>query len=135
MKVLIGENKLQSIFKGLMSEYSDLDLKEKDYDYYDHKKKSYIDYSPINFYEDTDNEDWWELDDWIFQYAEVPPYNEPIEGFDTPLLIYARYRFARLITMFGNNFNALLKEWFESTYGYPVKQVVSDYESEKFVRI
>jgi hypothetical protein len=37
--------------------------------------------------------------------------------------------------MFGNNFNALLKEWFESTYGYPVKQVVSDYESEKFVRI
>ena len=135
MKVLIGEDKLQSIFKGIMSEYSDLVKQERGYDYYDYNKNKYIDYNPINFYDDTDNDDWWELDDWIFQYAKVPPYNEPIEGFDTPLLIYARYRFERLTIMFGNNFNGLLKEWFESTYGYPVKQVVSDYECEKFVRI
>jgi hypothetical protein len=135
MKVLIGEDKLQSIFKRLMSEYSDLVEQERDYDYYDYNKNRYIDYSPINFYDNTDNDDWWDTDDWIFQYAKVPPYNEPVKGFDTPLLIYGKYRFKHLITMFGNNFNDLLKEWFESTYGYPVKQVVSDYESDKFVRI
>jgi hypothetical protein len=138
MKVLIKENKLQSIFNGIMSEYSDLDKKERDYDYYDGKRGSYIDYTPINFYNNSEYgaeyDDWWESDDWVFQYAIKPPYNEPIEGFETPLLLYPKYRFMRLITMFGNNFEGLLKEWFETTYGYPVKQVISDYESYKFLR-
>lgn len=35
--------------------------------------------------------------------------------------------------MFGDKFKDLLKFWFELTYGYPVKQVIDDYESSDFL--
>ena len=136
MKILITEDKLQGVFNGMMSDVSQLFETERDYDYYDYKKNRYIDYTPINFYMreiEDDYDEWWEVDDWIFQYAEKPPYNEPIEGFQTPLLIYPKNRFRNMLEMFGDKFNDLLKFWFELTYGYPVKQVIDDYSSEKFV--
>ena len=134
MKVLITEDKLQSIFNNMMSDYSDLKKLTKDYDYYDYNRNTYIDYSPLNFYNESDNEDWWDDDDWSFQCAERPPYNEPVEGFETPLLIYVKGRFKSMLEMFGSKFNDLLKVWFESTYDYPVKQVIDDWSAEKFVR-
>ena len=39
-----------------------------------------------------------------------------------------------MLEMFGSKFNDLLKVWFESTYDYPVKQVIDDWSAEKFVR-
>jgi len=122
MKIIITENKLQSIFNGMISEYSELIETERDYDYYDYDKGKYIDYTPINFY--MDDEDW-ENDEWILQYAEKPPYNEPVAGFETPLLIYSEWYFKSFITMFGEKFEDLLDEWFTLTYGYEVKMVKS----------
>ena len=135
MKLIITEERLQAIFNGMMSEFANLSEHERAYDYYDYNKESYIDYSPINFYNsDENNDDWWDDDDWVFQYAEKPPYNEPVEGFQTPLLIYPKYRFRNMLEMFGSKFNDLLKFWFELTYGYPVKQVSDDYKVGDFVR-
>jgi len=36
MKIIITENKLQSLFNGMMSEYTDMVDHERDYDYYDY---------------------------------------------------------------------------------------------------
>lgn len=134
MKVLITEDKLQSLFNSMMLEFDNLSEHERDYDYYDYNKNTYIDYSPLNFYNRDDDDSWWEDDDWVFQYAENPPYNEPVDGFQTPLLIYSKYYFKSMLEMFGSKFNDLLKVWFESTYDYPVKQVIDDYSADKFVR-
>ena len=135
MKVLITEDKLQSLFNSMMLEFDNLYEHERDYDYYDYNKNTYIDYSPLNFYnrDEDDDDSWWEDDDWVFQYAENPPYNEPVDGFQTPLLIYSKYYFKSMLEMFGSKFNDLLKVWFESTYDYPIKQVIDDYSAEKFV--
>lgn len=134
MKVLITEDKLQSLFNSMMLEFDNLSEHERDYDYYDYNKNTYIDYSPLNFYNRDDDDSWWEDDDWVFQYAENPPYNEPVDGFQTPLLIYSKYYFKSMLEMFGSKFNDLLKVWFESTYDYPIKQVIDDYSADKFVR-
>jgi hypothetical protein len=135
MKVLITEDKLQSLFNSMMLEFDNLYEHERDYDYYDYNKNTYIDYSPLNFYnrDEDDDDSWWEDDDWVFQYAENPPYNEPVDGFQTPILIYSKYYFKSMLEMFGSKFNDLLKVWFESTYDYPIKQVIDDYSADKFV--
>lgn len=95
MKIIITEERLQSIFNGMMSEFSDLSEHQREYDFFDNKRGSYIDYGPINFYNNKDFDDdfdgWWEDDNWILQYVEDSPYKEPVEGFQTPLLIYSRY--------------------------------------------
>jgi len=122
MKIIITEIKLQSLFNGIVSDYDKLIKSERDYDYYDESKSRYIDYTPFNFY--MDDEDW-ENDEWIMQYAEKPPYNKPVEGFETPLLIYSEWYFKSLTTMFVDKFDDLLSEWFTLTYGYPVKMVKS----------
>jgi len=122
MKILITENKLQLLFNGMVSDYDKLIKSERDYDFYDESKSRYIDYTPFNFY--MDDEDW-ENDEWIMQYAEKPPYNKPVEGFETPLLIYSEWYFKSLTTMFVDKFDDLLAEWFTLTYGYPVKMVKS----------
>jgi len=122
MKILITENKLQLLFNGMVSDYDKLIKSERDYDFYDESKSRYIDYTPFNFY--MDDEDW-ENDEWIMQYAEKPPYNKPVEGFETPLLIYSEWYFKSLTTMFVDKFDDLLSEWFTLTYGYPVKMVKS----------
>ena len=95
MKILITENKLQLLFNGMVSDYDKLIKSERDYDFYDESKSRYIDYTPFNFY--MDDEDW-ENDEWIMQYAEKPPYNKPVEGFETPLLIYSEWYFKSLTT-------------------------------------
>ena len=130
MKIIITENILQSLFNGMVSEYDKLIKSERDYDYYDESKSRYIDYTPFNFY--MDDEDW-ENDEWIMQYAEKPPYNKPVEGFETPLLIYSEWYFKSLITMFGEKFEGLLAEWFTLTYGYPVKMVKSYHDVNDFL--
>jgi hypothetical protein len=79
-----------------------------------------------------DEEDY-EDDNFILQYAEKPPYNEPVEGFETPLLIYSEWHFKSLITMFGEKFEDLLDEWFTLTYGYPVKMVKTDRDVNDFL--
>jgi hypothetical protein len=57
MKILITENKLQSLFNGMMSEYTDMVDHERDYDYYDYSKGRYMDYTPMNFYMDDEEID------------------------------------------------------------------------------
>jgi hypothetical protein len=136
MRYIINENQselLQKTFNSLMSNFTSLEEVERVYDYYDSKRGSYIDFTPINFYEDTEYEGAWEEDDWTFMYALEPPYGETVEGYPTPVLIYPKNRFKNLLDMFGDRFNDLLKEWFETTYGYRVNTVINDYESENFI--
>jgi hypothetical protein len=130
MKIIITENKLQLLFNGMVSDYDKLIKSERDYDFYDESKSRYIDYTPFNFY--MDDEDW-ENDEWIMQYAEKPPYNKPVEGFETPLLIYSEWYFKSLTTMFVDKFDDLLKEWFTLTYGYPVKMVKGYHDVNDFL--
>jgi len=140
MKYIINENQvelLQKTFNKLMSNLSDLREVERVYDFYDYKRNSYVDYTPINFYDTTGDEEGdaeiWELDDWVFQYAKEPPYGEKVEGYPTPVLLYPRNRFKNLIGMFDNKFDYLLKKWFEVTYGYKVNTILDDYEADKFI--
>ena len=135
MKILITENKLQSFFNGMMSEYTDMVDHERDYDYYDHSKGrySYMGYTPINFYMD-DDQDTYDSDNFVLQYARNPPFNEPMEGFKTPLLMYSRWHLKSIMTMFEDKFEDLLKSWFELTYEYPVKQVINYHEADEFLR-
>ena len=133
MKILITENKLQSLFNGMMSEYTDMVDHERDYDYYDYSKGRYMDYTPMNFYMD-DDDDTYESDNFVLQYARTPPFNEPMEGFKTPLLMYSRWHFKSIITMFDDKFEDLLKSWFELTYGYPVRQVIDYHDADEFLR-
>ena len=136
MRYIIHENQselLQKTFNSLMSNFTSLEEAERVYDYYDSKRGTYIDFNPINFYADIEDADAWESDDWSFQYAPEPPYGEQVEGYPTPVLIYPKYLFKNILDMFGDRFNDLLKEWFESTYGYRVNTVINDYESENFI--
>jgi hypothetical protein len=116
-----------------MSNFTSLEEAERVYDYYDSKRGTYIDFNPINFDADIEDADAWDSDDWSFQYAPEPPYGEQVEGYPTPVLIYPKYLFKNILDMFGDRFNDLLKEWFESTYGYRVNTVINDYESENFI--
>lgn len=136
MKYVINENQselLQKTFNSVMSNFSGLAEIERDYDFYDYKRSSYVDYTPINFYDDIEYEGAWDDDDWIFQYAPKPPYDEQVKGYPTPVLIYPKYRFRSLMDMFGGRFEELLKEWFQMTYGYKVNTIINDYESDKFI--
>ena len=138
MKILVNESFFEKSYKPfskLMKEYSDLKKSERPYDFWDYNKQSYVDYSPINFYDGaSDWDDDWDDDDWIFQYAETKPYN----GDDTdnyPLLIYVRSKFTMFTDSFGRFFEPLLKRWFEETYGLEVKKVVDDHDAYEILDI
>ena len=79
MVILINENKdvvIYNGFKNMMKPYSKLRKIVRDYDFWHESKNTYVDYSPINFYDvndDGDYDDFWEDDDWTFQYAESEP--------------------------------------------------------------
>lgn len=127
MKKRITEDKLQSLFNGMMTEYTDLESSEHDYD---DEFNNYDEFTTLNFYMDDDD---FENDDWLFKYAENPPNGEPVEGYETPVLIYYKDIFKPLIEMFGDKFNNLLINWFELTYDLPVKSVLHDYDGYKFL--
>lgn len=127
MKIRITEDKLQSLFNGMMTEYTDLESSE--YDYED-EFNNYNVYTTLNFY--MDDEDF-EDDNWLFMYAENPRNGEPVEGYETPVLIYYKDIFKPLIEMFGDKFNNLLINWFELTYDLPVKSVLHDSDGYKFL--
>lgn len=111
-----------------MREYSELDSTEKSYDYYDYEKSNYVDANVINYYEDLEED--WESDDWIFQVQyERGDWGH---GLELPILRYGEYmgsgRFMTIKSLFGDYFEPLLKEWFNSTYPVetPIKTVTKE---------
>lgn len=129
MKIIITEDKLDKIYEGfkkLMEVNSDLHKIERAYDFWVHTRNTYVDYTPFNFYKEI-NDDEWEDDDWIFQYAKVEPYTGNKIGI-YPMLLYSSYKLKSLKKIFGTWFETLLKRWFEETYGLPVNKVVDDGE-------
>ena len=110
-----------------MREYSELDSTEKSYDYYDYEKSNYVDANVINYYEDLEED--WESDDWIFQVQyERGDWGH---GLELPILRYSEHvgtgGFGTVKSIFGNLFEPLLKEWFNSTYHVePIKTVTKE---------
>jgi hypothetical protein len=128
MKIIITEDKMDKIYEGfkkLMVDYSTFEKIEKPYDFWVQERNTYVDYTPINFYKDPEED--WEDDDWLFQYASREPYTGNKIGI-YPILLYSEYHFKVLKKMFGAWFETLLKRWFEEVYELPVNKVVDDRE-------
>lgn len=111
-----------------MEDYSKLDSAEKSYDYYDYEKSGYVDANVVNYYEDLEED--WESDDWIFQVQyERGDWGH---GLELPILRYTEYmrsgRFMSIKSLFGDLFEPLLKEWFNSIYPVetPIKTVTKE---------
>lgn len=123
MKYIITESKLQSTFNSIMKEFSELERAEKSYDWYDYDKNRYIDLNTTNFYEDVEED--WDDDSWILQYQKEPGDFGTAD--EVPLLRYSfHWPFLNIIQMFGDQFETLLKNWFEETYNLPVKTVTTE---------
>lgn len=140
MVILINENRdavIYNAFKNMMKPYSNLKKVVRDYDFWDYGKNSYVDYSPINFYDvndEADYDEFWEDDDWIFQYAESEPYTGNKIGF-YPMLLYPRIKFRYIKELVGNRFEPLFKRWFKETYNLEINKLVDDYEAGKILDI
>jgi len=127
MEYKLTNKQLFNSFKSIMEEYSELEKGEKSYDYYDYEKPGYVDANVINYYEDLED---WEDDDWIFQVQ----YDKGDwgHGLELPILRYAEYmengRFRNTKSVFGDLFEPLLKEWFNSVYPVetPIKTVTKE---------
>lgn len=128
MDYIITENKLLNLFFGIMEEYSNLEHTEKSYDYYDYEKGRYADIYVVNYYHSIDLD--WEDDDWVFQVQYVK--GDLGQGLELPILRYAEYqgmgRFVTIKSMFGDQFNSLLKQWFNIIYHPypPIKTVITE---------
>jgi hypothetical protein len=135
MKIIITETqeeKIYNLFKKMMSEYDSLDNVERPYDFWDSKKMSYVDFTPINFYADPELD--WESDDWIFQYVLSEPYTGDKKDI-YPMLLYSRYEIDSIIKMFGPYFESLFKKWFEETYDLKINKLVDDREGYEILGI
>jgi hypothetical protein len=128
MEYKLTNKQLSNSFKSIMREYSELDSTEKSYDYYDYEKSNYVDANVINYYEDLEED--WESDDWIFQVQyEKGDWGH---GLELPILRYSEHMgpggFGNVKSLFGNLFEPLLKEWFNSTYPVetPIKTVTKE---------
>jgi len=135
MKIIITETqeeKIYNLFKKMMSEYDSLDNVERPYDFWDSKKMSYVDFTPINFYADPELD--WESDDWIFQYVLSEPYTGDKKDI-YPMLLYSRYEIDSIIKMFGPYFESLFKKWFEETYDLKINKLVDDREGYEILDI
>ena len=136
MKIIVTESQSDKIylgFKKVMSEYSELNEVERVYDFWDNKKNSYVDYSPLNYYEDLDEESW-EEDDWVFQYAPGEPYTYNINE-NYPLLLYSRGHLKNITNLFGPYFDSLLLRWFKEIYNRDIRKVVDDSEGYELLGI
>lgn len=134
MGILTEENdkyfdKILDLFSKVMEEYSNLESAQKSYDYYDYEKNRYVDANVVNYYRNLETD--WEDDDWIFQVQ----YDEGDwgKGLETPILRYGEYmehgRFTTIKSLFGSQFELLLKEWFNITY--PVEQPIKTVTKEQ----
>jgi hypothetical protein len=127
MEYKLTNKQLFNSFKSIMEEYSELDSTEKSYDYYDYEKSNYVDANVINYYEDLEED--WESDDWIFQVQyERGDWGH---GLELPILRYGEYvgpgGFGTIKSIFGDLFEPLLEEWFNSTYHVePIKTVTKE---------
>jgi hypothetical protein len=128
MEYKLTKKQLFNSFKSIMEDYSKLDSAEKSYDYYESEKHRYVDANVDNYYEDLEED--WENDDWIFQVQyERGDWGH---GLELPILRYTEYmgsgRFMSIKSLFGDLFEPLLKEWFNSTY--PVKTPIKTVTKE-----
>jgi hypothetical protein len=136
MKIILTESQSEKIYEGfkkIMSQYSNLHEIERNYDFWDYKKNSYVDYSPLNYYDNIDDETW-DDDDWVFQYAPGEPYTYNINE-NYPLLQYVRTRLSNVKKLFGPYFDSLLIRWFKETYNRDVRRVVDDHEGYEILGI
>lgn len=135
MRIIITETqeeKVYNLFKKMMSKYSKLLSNERVYDFWDGKKGSYVDFSPINFYVDPELD--WEDDEWIFQYVLSEPYTGDKKDI-YPMLLYSRYDIESIKKMFGPYFESFFKKWFEETYDLKINKLVDDGEGYEILDI
>ena len=124
MKYTITDDRLLELFSNVVKEYSELEVAERSYDFYNSEKGRYADLDVYNYYEDVEED--WEDDGWILQVQYMK--GDAGKGMELPILRYADYTFRNVIAMFGEYFEPLLKEWFNKTYSpkTPIKTVTKE---------
>jgi hypothetical protein len=124
MKYTITDDRLLELFSNVMEEYSELEVAERSYDFYNSEKGRYADLDVYNYYKDVEED--WEDDGWILQVQYMK--GDAGEGMELPILRYADWWFRTIIPMFGNYFEPLLKEWFNKTYSpkTPIKTLTTE---------
>ena len=135
MKIIITENqdgKIYNSFKNIMKDFSKLEYGVRDYDFWHDSKNTYVDFSPINFYKDTELD--WEDDDWIFQYVYSEPYTKNRTG-NYPMLLYSAYYFHNIKELFGSRFESLMRRWLMETYKLKPNKLVDDGEGSELLGI
>ena len=106
-----------------------MEVTDKVYDYYVYEKGGYVNFNVMNYYRNIDED--WEEDAWILQAQyEKGDYGD---RFELPILRYTEWAgdgtFMSVKSMFGDYFEPLLKEWFNSTY--PVKKPIKTVTKEQ----
>lgn len=129
MNYTITDNRLLEVFSNVMENFSNLQEAERSYDYYEYEKNRYVDFNVYNYYDNIDED--WEEDAWILQAQyEKGDYGD---RFELPILRYVEWAgegtFMSVKSMFGDYFEPLLKEWFNSTY--PVKKPIKTVTKEQ----
>lgn len=119
MKYEIKKQKLENIFDSIMKNYENLDSTDRSYDYWDSLKNRYVGDDVKNFYENIDED--FEDDNWTFQYQRTP--GDSATKYEVPVLRCSEYRFQNMVSMFGDNWGDLMKEWFHRKYGLYVNLV------------
>lgn len=124
MDYKVTNEQLLKVFTTVMVNYSNLDEGERSYDFWVQEKNRYVDLDVFNYYEDIEED--WEDDSWILQVQ----YDKGDAGKDLelPILRYSEWDFRTISTMFGDYFEPLLKEWFNSVYPakIPIKSVTKE---------
>ena len=124
MEYKVTNEQLLKVFTTVMEPYSNLEEGERSYDFWVHEKHRYVDLNVFNYYEDI--EEGWEDDSWIFQ-AQYDK-GDAGENLERPILRYSEWDFRNIIIMFGDYFEPLLKEWFNTVYPVkiPIKSVTKE---------
>ena len=112
MNYTITDDRLLEVFSSVMKEYSELEVAERSYDFYNYEKGRYADLDFDNYYKDVEED--WEDDNWILQVQYMK--GDVGKGMELPILRYDEWWFRTIIPMFGDYFELLLKEWFNKTY-------------------
>lgn len=125
MEYKVTNEQLLKVFSTVMSEYSDLEVAERSYDYWDQERGRYADVDVDNYYRDVEED--YEDDSWILQVQYQK--GDIGEGKELPILRYGEWWFRNVMIMFGNHFEHLLGEWFNATY--PVKTPIKTVTKEQ----
>jgi hypothetical protein len=121
MEYKVTNEQLLKVFTTVMEPYSNLDEGERSYDFWVQEKNRYVDLDVFNYYENI--EEGWEDDSWILQVQYDK--GDAGENLELPILRYSEWDFRTISIMFGDYFEPLLKDWFNTVYPFAKRPINS----------